>query len=101
MEKLLIFIRTVLAVAALAMVIITPAVRAQTEVLTNDEVVAMLKAGLSPTVIVNKIRTSKTKFNLSTSELIRLKQAGLDDEILQAMQGTSETPDNPTFSPAA
>src|SRR5437868_2650066 len=64
MEKSLIFIRTVFATAALVMLMIAPAVRAQTEILTNDEVVAMLKAGLSSTVIVNKIRTSKTKFNL-------------------------------------
>ena len=52
MEKSLIFIRTVFATAALVMLMIAPAVRAQTEILTNDEVVAMLKAGLSSTVIV-------------------------------------------------
>src|SRR5437762_3564812 len=94
---------TLLSVLLLNLLLLSPGVRAQSgdEVLTNEEVMSMLKAGLSPTVIVNKIRTSKTRFNLSTNELIRLKQAGLNDEILQAMQGTSETPDNPTFSPAS
>jgi len=55
----------------------------------------MMSAGLSTTVIVNKIRTSKTKFDLSTKELIRLKQAGLNDDILMAMQGYSESSDSP------
>ena len=64
---------------------------AQGETLTNDEVVAMLKAGIGPTVIVNKIRTSQTKFDLSTQELIRLRNSGVNDEILQAMQGYSES----------
>ena len=63
------------------------------ETLTNDEVIAMLNAGLSTTVIVNKIRTSRTNFDLSTSQLIRLKQAGLNDDILQAMQGYSDNTD--------
>ncbi len=66
------------------------------ETLTNDDVIAMLNAGLSPTVIVNKIRTSRTNFDLSTSQLIRLKQAGLNDDILQAMQGYSETGESRT-----
>jgi hypothetical protein len=39
------------------------------EILTNDKVIAMVKAGLPSSVIVNKIRTSKTNFNTSTDEL--------------------------------
>jgi hypothetical protein len=55
------------------------------EVLTNDQVITMVKAGLSTPIIVNKIRTSKTNFNTSTDELIRLKQAHIPDEIVAAM----------------
>jgi hypothetical protein len=55
------------------------------EVLTNDKVITMVKAGLSPGIIVNKIRSSKTNFDTSTDELIRLKQARIPDEIVAAM----------------
>src|SRR6185369_12694199 len=55
------------------------------EVLTNDQVITMVKAGLSTPIIVNKIRSSKTNFNTSTDELIRLKQARIPDEIVNAM----------------
>jgi hypothetical protein len=63
-------------------------VRAQ-EVLTNDAVVAMKKAGLSDGVIVAKIRSSQTKFDLSSTSLVNLKQAGLSDQIIEAMLGQS------------
>ncbi|CAN5373783.1 hypothetical protein BH10ACI1_BH10ACI1_09220 [soil metagenome] len=58
---------------------------AQGEVMTNNEVISLVKAGLSKQIIVNKIRTSKTDFDLSTNSLIKLKQAGVDDEIVNAM----------------
>lgn len=55
------------------------------ETMTNDEVISLSKAGLNPTLIVGKIRTSKTNFDLSTDSLIKLKQAGVSDEIVTAM----------------
>jgi hypothetical protein len=55
------------------------------EVLTNDKVITMVKAGLPSSIIVNKIRVSKTNFNTSTDELIRLKQARVPDDIINAM----------------
>ena len=58
---------------------------AQEEKLTNNDVVSLVKAGLSPTIIVNKIRTSKSDFDLSTDGLIGLKQAGVTDEVVAAM----------------
>ena len=71
---------------------------AQTETLTNDSVISMVKAGLGTTVVVNKIRTSKSQFNLSTNELIRLKESGINEEILMAMQGYSESSDKTTVA---
>ena len=58
---------------------------AQEEVMTNDEVISLVKAGLSKQIIVNKIRASKTNFDLSTDSLIKLKQAKVDDDIVNAM----------------
>jgi tetratricopeptide (TPR) repeat protein len=59
------------------------------EVLTNDKVIAMMKAGLPPSIIVNKIHASKTNFDTSTDELIRLKNAQVPDEIIGVMLGAS------------
>src|SRR5262249_42496929 len=68
------------------------------EILTNDKVMTMAKAGLPTSVIVNKIRASKTNFNIDTDELMRLQES-LHTEILNAMleasnpsRGTSSQP---------
>ena len=55
------------------------------EVMDNSEVITLAKAGLNPTIIIGKIKTSKTNFDLSTDSLIKLKQAGVSDEIVAAM----------------
>jgi hypothetical protein len=55
------------------------------ETMTNDEVISLSKAGLNPSLIIGKIRTSKTNFNLSTDSLIALKKAGVSDDIVAAM----------------
>ena len=58
---------------------------AQEEVITNEEVISLAKAGLASSVIIGKIKTSKTNFDLSTDSLIKLKQAGVTDETVGAM----------------
>ncbi len=55
------------------------------ETMNNDEVITLAKAGLNPNIIIGKIRTSKTNFDLSTDSLISLKKAGVSDEIVAAM----------------
>lgn len=55
------------------------------EVLTNDKVITMVKAGLPPSLIIAKIRASKTNFNTDTDELIRLQGAHVPTEIINAM----------------
>lgn len=60
-------------------------VSGQDGVMNNDEVISLAKAGLSSSIIVGKIRTSKTNFDLSTDSLIKLKQAGVGDDIVTAM----------------
>lgn len=66
------------------------------EVLTNESVITMMKASLSPTIIVSKIRASKTKFDVSTDELIRLKDAKVPDDIVNAMVEASANPSSLT-----
>lgn len=55
------------------------------EVLTNENVVTMVRAGLPPSLIVAKIRASKTNFNTNTQELINLQSARVPTEIINAM----------------
>lgn len=53
--------------------------------LTNDSVIAMLKAKFEDATIIDMIRKHNTDFNLSVNEMIRLKQAGASQAVLQAM----------------
>jgi hypothetical protein len=68
------------------------------EVLTNQLVVDMLKAGLSERVVVAKIRTSPTNFDTGTDALIALKKNGVPEKVIEAMM--SPTAAAPT-APAA
>jgi hypothetical protein len=54
-------------------------------VLTNADIVQMQKARLSEEIILSKIGTSTTNFNTGTQDLIRLKEAGVNDTIINAM----------------
>lgn len=55
------------------------------EILTNDAVMRLVEAKLPEAVILAKIRTSATSFDVSTGLLIKLKEAGVSDAILEAM----------------
>ena len=78
--------RSVRLVIPVFVLLLAVAVGAQ-EVLTNETVIAMKKAGLSDAVILAKIRSSQTKFDTSTQALVGLKQVGLSDQIIEAMVG--------------
>lgn len=58
---------------------------APSEVLTNEEVIRLTLAKLPDSVILTKIRNSTCKFDVSTDGLIKLKQAGVSDAVIQAM----------------
>jgi hypothetical protein len=59
--------------------------RAAQKALTNQDVVDLTKTGLSPDIIVAKIRTSTCQFDTSTSALKGLKDAGVPDAVIVAM----------------
>lgn len=60
-------------------------VKSQDEVITNKEIISMTSAGLSKDIIINKIRSSKSNFDISTDALIELKKAGVADEVVAAI----------------
>ncbi|MFI5340083.1 MAG: hypothetical protein ACHQ7N_09620, partial [Candidatus Methylomirabilales bacterium] len=65
------------------------------EVLTNDMIVTMVKAGLGEELIISKIKISQTQFDLSTNGILKLKKEGVGDPIIKAMM------EAPPASPAA
>ncbi len=71
------------------------------EVLTNELVLTMVRAGLPEGVIVAKIRSSQTRFDLSTSALVALKQAGVPDRVLEAMASQAAAATAPPSAPPA
>jgi hypothetical protein len=95
-----------LAVAGM-MSIAAPAV-AQ-EVLTNQTIVELSKAGIGDNTIVAKIDSSGTSFDVTTARIIELKQAGLSDSVIAAMVSaasksavsTSATVNSNSADPAA
>jgi hypothetical protein len=56
------------------------------EILTNTDVVRMVKYKLGTEIILEKIAESNSRFDLSSTALIQLSKAGVSNEIIAAMQ---------------
>jgi serine/threonine-protein kinase len=69
----------------------TPAPPPAETVLTNDSIVEMVQAKVPPSVIIGQMRSTKTKFNFSTAELIRLSKAGVPENVINAMRDPKGT----------
>jgi hypothetical protein len=59
------------------------------EVLTNQTIITLTKAGLGPDTVIAKIKSSSNTFDLSTDQLISLKKEGVVDSIIAAMLDAS------------
>src|SRR5688500_16063695 len=64
-----------------------PAANSQTptQVLTNKDVVEMMKAGLAADIVLAKIKSSETNFDTSPAALAELKAANVPDNVILAM----------------
>ena len=56
-----------------------------TSVLTNQDIIKLVKAKISDDLIIQKISTSKTRFDTSVDGLVALRDAGVDDRLLAVM----------------
>lgn len=72
---------------------------AQTETLTNEDVVLMTQAGLGKDLIVQKVKDSNGNYDVSAKILIELKKAGVDDEVLKIMLEKPKIAATETVSP--
>jgi hypothetical protein len=68
----------------------------------NAEVLKLLRAGMSESVVLNKIRAITDQFDTSADALVALKQAGANDAELSAVlaQGASPAAQPPAAAPA-
>lgn len=82
-----------LVLSTLSIILLGGKVSAQEkEVITNNTIIKMVKAKLGEDIIISKIKDSKTNFDLSTDSLIKLKEAGVSDNIINAMQNPQTQP---------
>jgi hypothetical protein len=58
---------------------------AKVEVLTNDSIISLVKAGFKEKTIVTLMRTAPVNFDLSANKLIQLKRNGVNEDVIQAM----------------
>ena len=56
-----------------------------TDTLTNADIVQMVESKLSETLILMKIKTSKTSFDVKTDALLALTNAGISENVIVAM----------------
>ena len=59
---------------------------APAEVLTNSDVVKMAKAKLGDGIIISTIKASASNFDTSVNAMVKLKEAGVSDPVIQAMR---------------
>jgi len=55
------------------------------EVLTNESILKMVKAGLGESLIISMIQGQPGNYTLTADELIRLKNAGVPEKVMAAM----------------
>jgi hypothetical protein len=71
------------------------------EILTNDSVIQLLKAGLDEDLIIAKIQKSKHDFDLSVQGMVALKQNGISDRLMHFMMDPTKEPEAKTAVPPA
>jgi hypothetical protein len=85
---------------ALAAVLFPPASRAQ--IVSVDELISLLKAGVSEEVVLYKVREGPQGLYLTSEDMVRLRQAGASDKfLLEVLKATGETSVSPGDGPAA
>jgi serine/threonine-protein kinase len=65
------------------------------QALTNDNIIQMAEAKVAPAVILSQIRNSKTAFNLSAAEVIRLSRANVPENVIEAMRNPKAAASKP------
>lgn len=83
------------AAAAVLMMMASPTLA---ETLNNDAVLSLLAAGLGDEVVIAKIKSSPSTFDLSTATVIALKQKGVSGAVIAAMINSTAAPSQTAMS---
>ena len=83
--KVMHYLQRIVIVTILVISSIFSQAQTKTEVLTNQSVISLVKAGLDKSLIITTINNTESKFDLSTTTLIALKKQGIPNEIINAM----------------
>ncbi len=59
--------------------------------MTNRDVIRLAQAKVGDEIIIEKIKQSQTKFDLSTEGIVQLKTAGVSEAVLKAMMNPSSS----------
>src|SRR4029077_2905026 len=62
------------------------------QAVTEAEVVTMTRSGVGDEVIINSLRTRGCRWNAAPENVIALKQQGVSDRVIEAMQNTGLQP---------
>jgi hypothetical protein len=57
-----------------------------------QDVIKLKQAGLTDEFILNKVRTDNIPYQLTTSEIVELRSAGISENVLQAMMRSGQPP---------
>jgi hypothetical protein len=57
-----------------------------------QDIVKLKQAGLTDEFILNKVRTDNIPYQLTTSEIVELRNAGISESVLQAMMRSGQPP---------
>jgi HEAT repeat protein len=63
---------------------------AAAEILSNQDVVALIEAGLNEELVKRKIQASQNDFDVSAEAMVRLRKSGVPDEIISLMLTQTE-----------
>lgn len=79
--------KKLLPLLAIFAILLSSSISAQNkkDILTNETITTLHKKGLGSSIIINKIKASRTSFDVSTDALIKLKEDGIPDDVVSAM----------------
>ena len=60
------------------------------EILTNESIIQLIKAGIDEDLIISKIRDSRCNFDLSVQGMVELKEGGVSDRLMHFLMDTTK-----------
>ncbi len=74
---------------------------ASDEILTNDSIIQLVKAGIDEDAIISKVQESQHNFDLSVQGMVALKQGGVSDRLMRFLMNPTKPPEPKAAPPAA